>query len=268
MIHSMDVIATPLSKILLSTLVVSLIGLTGGVLLLLKEDLTRRWSSLLISFSAGAILSATFFDLFPGALEHPNANINTILTAALLGIIVFFALERLLIWHHHAHEDESHRHTNIFNSPLSQVRPLIIIGDTLHNMLDGAIIAIAFITDTRLGIITSLAVLAHEIPQEIGDFSILLSSGLSRKRVLFWNAFSALAALVGAIGLYLARQQFEYIELPILGFVIGNFIYIALADLLPTIQHERKVRSPIFHISLIVIGAWIIWFIGKIIPEG
>lgn len=267
MMGVMNIIATPLSKILLATLTVSLVGLSGGILLLWKERFTRHWSSLLVSFSAGAILSATFFDLFPSALRHPNANIDAILMSALVGILFFFALERLLVWHHHAHEDEAHRHTNIFNSPLAKVRPLIIIGDTLHNLLDGAIIAIAFIADTRLGIITALAVLAHEIPQEIGDFSILLSSGLSRKRVLWWNVFSALAALVGAAGVYAARQQFEFIELPILGFVIGNFIYIALADLLPTIQHERKVRSPLFHISLIVIGVLVIWFLGNIIPE-
>ncbi|MDD5342360.1 MAG: ZIP family metal transporter [Patescibacteria group bacterium] len=150
---------------------------------------------------------------------------------------------------------------------MATARPLIIVGDALHNLLDGAIIAIAFMTDTTLGLITSAAVIAHEIPQEIGDFSILISSGMAKARVLIWNIAGALIAVLGALIVIIARETFENVEVPILGFVIGNFIYIALADLLPTIQHERKLTNTLNQIFLIFAGIGVIWLLGTILPH-
>lgn len=264
---AMDTMATPLYIIVLATLAVSLVGLLGGIILFLKERFARRWTNLLICFSAGSILGATFFNLFPEALSHPSANVNELTTAVLIGIFVFYVLEKFLVWHHHAHGEIGQHHTEMYHRSLASVRPLIIIGDALHNMLDGAVIAIAFIANTKLGIVTSLAIIAHEIPQEIGDFSILLSSGMSKKRVLFWNVTGALVALVGAVLVFFAREHFESIELPMLGFVIGNFIYISLSDLLPSIKHNDKFSHNLGQIGIMCFGAAIIYFLGLLLPS-
>ncbi|MDD5566806.1 MAG: ZIP family metal transporter [Patescibacteria group bacterium] len=263
----MNEMATSTGIIIIATLAVSFVGLMGGVLLIIKEQFTRRWSAYFVSFAAGSILGATFLNLLPEAFDKGADKTRDIIMAIFIGILVFFILEKLLVWHHHAHEDETHVHTRIYSHNLATARPLIIVGDALHNLLDGAIIAIAFMTDTTLGLITSAAVIAHEIPQEIGDFSILISSGMAKARVLIWNIAGALIAVLGALIVIIARETFENVEVPILGFVIGNFIYIALADLLPTIQHERKLTNTLNQIFLIFAGIGVIWLLGTILPH-
>lgn len=253
--------------IIIATLTVSLLGLLGGLLLLWREKFARSWSCFFISLAAGSILGATFLGLLPEVFEKDDIVPENVFLMILAGILFFFVLEKLLVWHHHAHEDETHLHTNIFRRSLATARPLIIFGDALHNLLDGAVVAIAFITDINLGIITTIAVFIHEIPQEIGDFSLLITSGLSRKWVLLWNLFGALISVLGAVLVIFWQEAFKSIEVPVLGFVIGNFIYLALADLLPTIQHERKLSQAIAQIVTMFLGIGLVWWLGTILPK-
>lgn len=246
------------------TALVSILGLLGGILLLWNENLARRGSRYLISFAAGGLLGATFLDLLPEALDLTNQDISAIGRGALIGILVFFILEKLLVWHHHAH---THETTELESAPLVSARPLIIIGDALHNFLDGAVIAIAFLVAPSLGVITALAVVAHELPQEIGDFSILLHSGMARRSVFLWNLVGGLVSLLGVGLVFIADRQFHFYQGPLLGFVAGNFIYIALADLVPTVHRERDLKRSLAQIVLLIVGIFLIWWVGTWLPE-
>lgn len=250
------------------TALVSVLGLLGGILLLWNENLARRSSRYLISFAAGSLLGATFIDLFPEALDLANQNFFVVGRGALIGILVFFILEKLLVWHHHAHTHALAHGTAEFEAQsLVSARPLIIIGDALHNFLDGAVIAIAFLAAPSLGVITALAVVAHELPQEIGDFSILLHSGLARRTVFLWNLAGGLVSLLGVGLVFIADRQFHAFQGPLLGFVTGNFIYIALADLVPTVHRERDLKRSLAQIALLVVGILLIWWVGTFLPE-
>jgi len=250
--------------IFLITAIVGLLGLLGGLLLLKNVTLTRRWSSVLVSFAAGSMLGATFIDLLPETVEHGEGRTASVIGFVLVGIMVFFALEKLLVWHHHAHTHES---PDSPHGRLHSARPLIIIGDSLHNFLDGIIIAIAWLADPSLGIVTAVAVAAHEIPQEIGDFGVLLGSGMPRKKVLLWNVISALISPIGALVGFVAYGAFESSEPYLLAFVVGNFIYIALADLIPAIQHERKLSRSSLQLAVTILGILVVWQLGQVLPH-
>jgi zinc and cadmium transporter len=261
----------PIQPLLLS-LASSLLGLAGGFLLLWKAQAVHRWAQWLVAFAAGTILAASFLNLLPEAIEHgleQNMEISTLLTWALVGILAFFLVEKLLIWHHHAHThdlDTDPSHPSHLPAPRT-VRPLIIVGDALHNFLDGAVIAVAYLVEPALGIVAAIAILAHELPQEIGDFSILLASGMKRRSIIVWNFLGALASPLGTVVGLLAAERFEALEPSLLAFATGAFVYIALADLFPTIQHERKFTRSMGQIALLVLGAVIIWQLGILLPH-
>lgn len=254
-----------LTVIFLVTLGTSVLGLLGGFVLLWKEAWAVRWARYLVSFAAGSILGAAFLDLLPEAIEHGN-DLGATSSFILFGILLFFVLERFLILHHHAHNtgntDGAHA-----DSSLASARPLIILGDGLHNFLDGAIIAIAFLTDTTTGVVAAFAVVAHELPQEIGDFSVLLHSGMPRRQVLGWNVVSALTSPLGALVGYGAHETFRALEPIFLALIVGAFVYIALADLIPTIKHERRLQPSIVQILLILVGLGLIWQVGALLPH-
>lgn len=256
------------SFIVFVTLVISLLGLIGGLLVLWREQKIKGLTKYLMSFAAGSILGAALLELLPEALEE-SPNPHTIGLWILAGVLVFFVLEKLLILHHHTHDEstETQMHGDEVHG-FQAVRPLIIIGDALHNFLDGIVIAIAFLTDMRIGVITALAVIAHEIPQEIGDFGILLHSGMARRRVLFWNVLGALLGPLGAVVAFAARDTYEKIAPAALALVVGNFVYLALADLIPAIRHERKISNTVVQIVLVVIGVVLVWLLGEALPEG
>lgn len=224
----------------------------GGILLLSRAKIAYRFASYASPFAAGALLAAAFFDLFPEAVEMGAEK--TAFFFALIGIILFFVLEHYLHWFHHHHE---HSEAGVGRHPVTT--PLIIIGDMLHNTIDGVVIGAAFLINVPVGIATTIAIAAHEIPQEIGDFGILLKNGMKRSRVLFWNALSALATLVTALLTFWLGST-EYMPLAaILGLSAGMFIYIAASDLIPTIHVEAKGRFAHLSIALLVFGAVVVW---------
>lgn len=235
----------------------SLFSLLGGIAMLRAKSMREKVIELALPFGAGALLAAAFLDLLPEALEVENAS--RILIATLSGFLLFFVLERLLGWFHHHHHDESQgardkTHTN-----------LVIIGDTFHNALDGIAIGAAFLVSVPTGIITAIAVAAHEIPQEIGDFGILLGKGMKARRVLLVNLLSALATVAAALTVYLVGSD-GFLPLPLLlGATAGMFIYIAASDIIPDIHekpHEQAVRQSFMLLLGVLVVSLAIGLIG------
>ena len=196
-------------------------------------------------FAAGALLAAAFIDLLPESAH--TGSVETALTYTLVGILGFFFLERFLHWfhHHHEHEDKS----------VDPTASLIIIGDTMHNSIDGIAIAAGFLVSTETGIVVTLAVAAHEIPQEIGDFGLLLKKGLSRSKVLLVNAVSALATTVAAVIFFKLGQSVDVPLDIILGLVAGFFIYIAASDIIPSIHQSEAKKLAGWQSALLLVGA-------------
>ena len=200
-------------------------------------------------FAAGALLAAVFLDLFSEGLEQNSADV--VMTAALIGILLFFIAERFIRWFHHHHQ----------HGQKSPTVPLLITGDVVHNLLDGVAIAAAFMISIPTGIITTLAVAAHEIPQEVGEFGVLLSKGMSRRRVIIVNIFSSLVATGAAIATYFVGQT-ETLPLGIIfGLSAGFLLYVALSDIIPSLHenHNKKTLfdlEPVFLIlGVVVVGA-------------
>lgn len=246
-----------LNYIIIFSLIGSLFSLLGGVVLLTKKRAAEALAQYAAPFAAGALLGAAFLDVLPEAMR--NGEPNNILVWCLVGIISFFLLERLLHWFHHHHQ---HPH------PLAKTHPtiaLVILGDILHNFLDGAVIAAAFLVDVPTGIVTTLAVAAHEIPQEVGDFGLLLSFGMGRKKVLMVNIFSALATLVAALVTY-ALGSAGALPLPVLlGIAAGFFIYIAASDIIPEIHKTTNKKLIYIESILLIAGVLVVGLLGQII---
>lgn len=243
-----------LAYILLFTFLGSIGALIGGLILLSREKFALKVSHYLASFAAGVLLASAFFDLLPEAAhEGEKAGINVFFWA-LAGMLLFFALERSIHWFHH--HEEYHEHEQEGQSTI----PLIIIGDTTHNFVDGIVIAATFLVDIQLGIITTLAVAAHEIPQEIADFGLMLHKGLSRMKIILVNILSASAAFFGALITYFLGNFLET-YLPIaLALTAGFFIYIAASDLIPEIHYEKKRGVALLKTALLFLGVTVIWF--------
>lgn len=219
--------------IIFYSLIGGIFSLIGGILLLSSKKSAQKLARYATPFAAGALLAAVFLDLLREGLEE--AAVDTVLLAALTGILVFFFAERFLHWfhHHHQHEDKD---------PSVQ---LIIIGDIVHNALDGVAIAAAFLVSVPTGIITAVAVAAHEIPQEIGDFGLLLSKGVGRRKVLLVNLLSALATTAAAILTFWLGSEDALPIGAIIGVSAGFLLYIALSDIIPEI-HEHTSKKRLF----------------------
>ncbi len=218
--------------LLLYGLIASLLSLAGGFIVLFRAKTALKFITWLITFAAGAFLAVAFLDLLPEAVEMAEEP-HYVFIASLAGFFLFFTLERLIMRYFPKHkEGETH------DDHTESLPPLLVLGDTLHNFLDGIAIAIAFAVEPPLGLATALAVAAHEIPQEIGDFAILLDQGWSKMKIAVVNIASSLATLAGvAIG-YFAVQFFEGWLPYLLGGTAGIFIYIASSDLIPEIHHR------------------------------
>lgn len=240
--------------LILLALIGSVVSLGGGVLLVSNERLARALGRVSGSFAAGALIAAVLFDLLPEALEASSQEPKFTLLWAAVGITIFFLLERRLRWfhHHHEHQDEK--------SGARRLPAMLVVGDTIHNAIDGAAIALAYLADPAVGVVTTLAVALHEIPQEIGDFGLLLHSGWSRQKVILANIFSALATVVAAASVYFIGSSIESLVAPALALTAGTLLYIALSDVVPSIHEKRPTRKWLDGASLLFIaGAILVW---------
>ncbi|THK41038.1 ZIP family metal transporter [Methylophaga sp. SB9B] len=222
----------------------------------------------LVSFAIGALLGASLLGLLPHAIEHEYVvDPHIIGLTLLIGLLSFFLLEKMVLWRHcHSHHGHEHipelgedHHNHHHEQPKKSAGALILIGDGIHNFVDGVLIAAAFLTDVHLGIVTALAIAAHEIPQELGDFVILLHSGYSRRKALYFNMLSSLATVVGAVLGYFLLADMQHILPYILVVAASSFIYIAVADLIPGLQSKVKPSETLQQTSLIVAGVIFIY---------
>lgn len=231
--------------------------LAGGLLsvgLAAAFALTVRasWVPMLVSYAIGALLGAAFLEVIPHAFERVDAH--TAALTILAGIFVFFILEKLVLWRHcHTEDCEAHDH---HAEPHDHGRSgmLILVGDTVHNFIDGVLIAAAFLESTQLGVITAIAIFSHEIPQEVGDFLILLHSGYTKARALVLNMVSSLASLAGGVLGYFALQSIDGAVPVLLGIVAASMIYVAVADLIPGLHKRTELRSTLSQAVLIALG--------------
>ena len=229
------------------------VGSIGSVLiaslfLLFGEKSQKTLVNILITFATGTLLGGAFLGLIPESIEQ--LSVEPVLWTVLIGILFFFFLEKL-IRIHHCHNVECHSHKK-------EIGSMIFIGDAFHNFVDGVIIAAAFLISVPVGIMAALAIIVHEIPQEIGDFGIFLHSGYSKKRAFFLNIFSSATAFLGAILGYFALQTIHEIVPYVMAFSAASFIYIALADLSPELHKRTKFSHAIQQIFLLCLGVSII----------
>ena len=235
-----------------------------------------RWVPTLVSYAVGALLGAVFLDLLPHIFEGTK-NPGRAAAFILFGILVFFVLEKVLLWRHHHHSDDepgagpgTHGHYHPDDGHHDQGRSgyMIVVGDSFHNFTDGVIIASAFLADTRVGVVTAIAIVAHEIPQEIGDFLVLLHSGFSRRKALAMNALSGFATVVGALIAYFALSAVKGWIPEILAIAAASMIYVAVADLIPGLHKRTAIRETLSQVAFIILGVGSIWAIhGLLFPE-
>jgi zinc and cadmium transporter len=217
---------------------------------------------MLVSFAIGALLGAAFLEIIPHAFETGEAH--QVAFAILAGIFGFFVLEKLLLWRH-CHTEDCEVHDQQHDGGRSGA--LIVVGDTVHNFLDGVLIAAAFLQSIELGVVTAVAIIAHEIPQEVGDFLILLHSGYTKARALAMNVLSSAATVVGGvIGYYSLRLVIE-LEAILLGFVAASMIYVAVADLIPGLHRRPQLRDTAVQALLIALGIGAIAMVGAALPH-
>ena len=238
--------------ILSSTFIVSIISLIGVVTLAIKEKFLKTILFLLIAFSAGALIGGAFLHLIPEAIEKSNPPEVFILVLA--GFVLFFLLEKYLYWRH-CHDGICHVHTFSY---------LNLIGDGLHNFIDGLVIAGSFIASVRLGIFTTLLVIIHEIPQELGDFGVLVYGGFSRQKALFYNFISALTAFIGAILGYFLSTKISGFSYILLSFTAGGFIYISSSDLIPEIHKETEQKKSFLSLVFFLLGIGLMFILRKL----
>ena len=234
---------------LLSVLVAA--SLTVGVL--------TRVVHHLVSLSAGVLLGTALLDVLPEAFES-KASPQSLFVTLLVGLLFFFLLEKAELYRHsHHHEGDEHHHQHGFDQQQAgRGGWSVILGDSIHNFCDGIIIAAAFLADTRLGVVTSLAIIAHEIPQEVGDYIVLLNAGFSRGRALFFNAVSGFAAVIGGVVGYFIVGPWESLFPYLLVVASSSFIYVAVADLIPQLQHRLTLKQTAAQLAWLAAGLLIV----------
>ncbi len=222
------------------------------------------WVPALVSFAIGTLLGAVFLEILPHAIGSAG-NLQALLATVLAGILGFFVLEKLVLWRHcHIEDCEAHdHHANPSDHGRSGL--MIIIGDGFHNFVDGVLIAAAFLQSTELGVVTAAAIIAHEIPQEIGDFVILLHSGYSKLAALALNLASSLAMLVGALLAYYTLQAAQEWIGTVLALAAASMIYVAVADLIPGLHRRPELHATAQQVALIALGVALIWLVGDVV---
>jgi zinc and cadmium transporter len=244
-----------IAYILLATFIVSLISFVGVVSLALKDKILNKILLILIGLSAGALMGGAFLHLLPEAVEK-SSGLDVYLIV-LVGFILFFLIEKVLHWRH-CHKEHCDVHTFHYMN---------LVGDSIHNFIDGLIMAASYIVSLPLGITTTIAIATHEIPQEIGDFGVLIYGGFSKKKAILLNFVVSLTAVVGGIVGFFVSSHLEDIALFILPFAAGGFIYIAATDLVPEIRKELDMKKYMMTLLVFICGILIMW-VTKVIFGG
>lgn len=218
-----------------------------------------------ISYAVGALLGAVFLEILPHALEvAPSPAV--LMATVLAGILLFFVLEKLVLWRH-CHQEACEVHDSRAAHDHGRSGMMIIIGDTFHNFVDGILIAAAFLADVKLGIVTALAIIAHEIPQEVGDFLILLHSGFRRRDALLFNLLSSVATVLGGTLAYYTLAGAQDWVAPLLGLAAASMLYVSVADLIPGLHRRPELHDTALQVLLIVLGIGSIWLVRLFIGE-
>lgn len=250
--------------IFIFSLLGGILSFFGALLLVRTRGLKPNHTAHLISFAAGALIAASFLDLLPEAIEIMGEPHDATLWA-MIGFVSFFIIEGLFHWYHPTHNDERNEdckdggHHQLTHTPW-----LLITADTIHNFIDGVAIAAAFMVNIPLGIITTFAIAAHEIPQEVGDVTVMLHAGWKKSRVIFWNIVSAFAATGGAILTFLVRDYIDIHLGTLIAIAAGFFIYIGASDLVPELYRNTR-RDKLSHaVALFFFGLFIVGFLAEI----
>lgn len=238
--------------ILIATISVSLLSFSGILFISLNKNYFEKVISLFVSLSIGTLLGGSFFHLIPESIESLNSNLSMGLVIG--GIFLFFLMERLIRWRH-CHDGECSVHAFAY---------LNLLGDGLHNLIDGIAIASSFIIDFNLGIATTTAVFLHELPQEIGDFGVLIFGGFTKKKALFFNFISALTAILGGVGTFFFSKLVKSFVPLVPPIAAGGFLYIALSDLIPEFHKKARVREFAMHFFITLFGLFIMIILKKI----
>ncbi len=242
-------------QVFLLTTLGSIAGLIGGMIILVNKQIANRLSVHAIPFAVGVMLSVAFLDLLPESLEHMEASTTSAIILAVI-ILAFLAEKFILQLHHH---DE--HPTN-----LQSTTKLVVVGDTIHNFIDGVVIATSFLVKPELGFVVALATFCHEVPHEIGDFVVMLSAGWKRSKILLVNLLSALSTYLGVLCVFLFSESFsQHLGVP-LAVAAGLFIYIGASDLLPELQHNHK-DSPWHQTALLLLGIGMVVLISQFVPH-
>lgn len=233
-----------------ATVLISAISLIGAITFFINKKTVSKLALYLVAFSTGALLGGAFFHLLPEAVEISSGITPYIYLIA--GVSIFFIFEHYLKWHHCRENNICKEKTFTYMS---------LMGDGIHNFIDGLIIVSAFFININVGIATAIAIAAHELPQELGDFGVLIHGGFSRKKALFWNFISSLAAVIGTFIGYILINSFSNMTSFLLPFAAGGFIYIAMSDLIPELHKESKTSISVFNFILFLIGVIFMLFI-------
>lgn len=272
----LDIVAASSFSVLTWIIISSFIGATLSIVLagLFALNLRTHWVPMLVSYAIGAMLGAVFLEILPHAFEEAE-SVHMVSTTLLLGLLLFFILEKLVIWRHchgdhcevhapHSEDDcpdgdenkahRHHAHSHSHEHDYGRSGLMMMIGDTFHNFIDGVLIAAAFMTDIKLGLVTATAIIAHEIPQEVGDFLILLHSGYSKQKAFLFNLVSSVATLVGGLSAYYALQTLQSWIPVILAMAAASLLYVAVADLIPGLHKRTEMKATLQQVSLISLG--------------
>ncbi len=236
-----------------SVIIISLVSLVGIITFSINDAKLRKILFFFVSFGAGALLGGAFIHLLPESIELNENSSNVWIFGILAGLIVFFVLEKFVKWFHCHHMGScEHDHPKSLST-------MNIVGDGFHNFIDGVVIAASFLVSIPLGIATSIAVLIHEIPQEIGDYAILLHAGLTKKKALMFNLLSALMAVLGAVIMLSIQFDTDSFTKYIIPFTAGGFIYIGASDLIPEMHKDNKTSKSIWQVVGLILGIYIMY---------
>ncbi len=234
-----------LAYALISVGIVSLLSLFGAFFIIFQRKFLESITTYLLAFSSGILLGTTFYDLIPEGYEGLQGNVYT---WVIVGLVAFFILEKFIHWHEHVEEAGAQSHSK------KHIAYLDLIGDGIHNFLDGAIIGVTFLTSVPLGMVTTLAVIAHEIPHELGDFFLLIYSGFTNRKAIWYNFLSGLTAILGTVVVFIFSKNILVVSPYLVGFAAGNFLYIAASDLIPELHQKHNIKISIIQTVCLIAG--------------